>query len=436
MTDLTGTRVLVMGLGRFGGGLGVTRWVCSQGGHVVLTDLADATALAEPLAALGDLVAAGHVTLRLGGHDERDFVENDLVVANPAVPMPWSNRYLEAARRARRPITTEMRLLVERLGSRPVVGVTGTAGKSTTSAMTAHALRALGRRVHFGGNIGGSLLADAATIGDDDVVVLELSSFMLHWLGDAGAVDLGCGATGWSPSIAAITNIAPNHLDWHGSFAHYRACKLAIASFQRPGDALLRGDEPPSSEIAALDLRLRVPGDHNRTNAQLAIAIASLASGRSPRDAAEGLETFAGLPHRLELVAEHDGRRFYNDSKSTTPEATLRAVAAFDDPRHVHLIAGGYDKGADLSTIAALADGLGGLYAIGATGPSIVAAARAGHAVQVETLDRAISTAFARMQRGDLLLLSPGCASWDQFTNYEKRGEAFVERVRAVIGGA
>lgn len=433
MTSIAGQRVLVMGLGRFGGGLGVTRWMCGQGAHVVLTDLADAQTLAEPLAALDDLVAGGHVTLRLGGHSERDFVECDLIVANPAVPTPWANPFLDAARRARRPITTEMRLLVEQLGKRPVIGVTGTAGKSTTSAMVAHVLRTLGHGVRFGGNIGGSLLAELDAISRDDIVVVELSSFMLHWLGAAGAADRRDGATAWSPSIAAITNIAPNHLDWHGSFEHYRDSKLAIAANQRPGDALVRGDEPPSAEIAALELRLGVPGEHNRTNARLAVALASLAAGRSPREAAAALESFAGLPHRLELVAEHDGRRFYNDSKSTTPEATLRAVAAFDDAARIHLIAGGYDKGADLSAIASLAARLGGLYTIGATGEAIAAAAGISHAVHVATLDRAVDTALARMRRGDLLLLSPGCASWDQFTNYEARGKAFVERVRALI---
>lgn len=426
-THPTANLALVMGLGRFGGGLGVTRFLVSQGYRVRLTDLGTAESLRGPLEALQPMIADGRVELRLGGHDQADFASADLVVANPAVPHPWDNPFLNAADAAGRPITTEMRLLVERLDRRQTIGITGSAGKSTTSAMVAVLLKGLGVRVHFGGNIGGSLLVDLEQIGRDDRVVLELSSFMLHWL---GAESLSNGP-GWSPGLGAITNIRPNHLDWHGSFEHYEQSKLNLLRFMLPGDVALRGDDPLPAELTRLDLPLRVPGAHNRENALLAIRLACAATGCSPREAAPHLDAFTGLPHRLELIADQDGRRYINDSKSTTPDATLLAVAAFDDPGRVHLIAGGYDKKSDLGPIAALAPALGGLYAIGTTAAAI---SGGDPAREMHTLARAVATALPRMGRGDVLLLSPGCASWDQFENYEERGRVFTELVRSALG--
>ena len=439
--NLLGARVVVMGLGRFGGGLGVTRWLCAQGAEVLVTDLAGPEDLAAPLEALGPLLAQGRVRTRLGGHDSRDFAGADVVVANPAVPHPWSNEYLLAAERAGRPITTEIRLLVERLDRSRTIGITGTAGKSTTSAMVAHALRRLGRPVRFGGNIGGSLLEEAeAARTAGDLVVLELSSFMLHWLG-AGVGGAASRSVGWSPRVSAITNIRPNHLDWHGSFEHYLRSKLNLERFQSPGDVALRGEPIADAPIAGPGheparpghppIALQVPGAHNQVNAQLALRIVHAATGDDPAAIAAALADFPGLPHRLELVAESDGRRFFNDSKSTTPEATCMAVAAFDDPARIHLIAGGYDKGSDLASIAALAPTLGGLHTIGATGRRL--AGGASHCF-ADTLDVAIDRALARMGAGDILLLSPGCASWDQFTNYEARGEAFRALVLERVG--
>ena len=424
--DVAGTRVTVMGLGRFGGGAGVARWLVGRGARVLITDLQSSEKLHDPLQDVADLRAGGSLALRLGEHIQSDFTECDLVIANPAVPKPWENQYISAAQRAGVPVTTEIRLVVERLNRQRVIGITGSAGKSTTTAMIHHILDRAGRRAHLGGNIGGSLLNSLDEFRGDDWIVLELSSAMLYWLG----TDVGfSGAPGWSPHVAVLTNITPNHIDWHGSFEHYQQSKLNIFKFQQKQDKQIKNVAIASGPRIALN----VPGAHNQLNAQTAIAAAHAAAGIEPRDAASLLADFAGLPHRLQLIAQRDGMLFYNDSKSTTPEATMLAVAAFESPARVHLIAGGYDKGSDLSPIAALASKLAGLYTIGKTGGALAAAAHRSKFVEYcETLDSAVMHAMNRMRSGDVLLLSPGCASWDQFTNYEERGEQFVQLVSGV----
>lgn len=427
MIDPRGRRVTVMGLGRFGGGVGVVRWLAASGAEVLVTDALPAERLGGSVAALADLVEAGLVRLRLGEHREEDFDRCDVLVANPAVPRPWENRFIRRAADSGAVLTTEIGLVIERLPNRRrVIGVTGSAGKSTTAALVAEGLRACGVRTHLGGNIGGSLLGEVDRIGPEDAVVLELSSAMLHWI------------EGWSPGVALVTNLAPNHLDWHGSFEHYAASKERLTAGQRPGDAAVLGPGlgawPTAPGVRARRVEpgacvegMAIPGRHNGLNAAMALeAVLALTPGANADAPAGAMRAFCGLPHRLCLLGERGGLRWYDDSKSTTPESTALALAAFaerDELGRVHLIAGGYDKGADLSPIARRAPELRGLWCIGATGPALADAAGAHIA---GTLERAVREIERAARPGDIVLLSPGCASWDQFDNFEQRGRAFA----------
>ena len=416
-------RCTVMGLGRFGGGLGVTRWLLEQGCEVCVTDMASPESLAEALMSLQPEIDKGAARTVLGGHETKDFTETDLVIANPAVPMPWDNAFLQSARDHGVPISTEIRLLTERLDRTRVIGVTGTNGKSTTASMIHHILENSGFDSRLGGNIGGSLLPSIQDIKQDTWIVLELSSAMLYWLGEDE------GERGWSPGTAVITNIAPNHIDWHGSESHYRTCKDNITRWQSDDDLVVRGDHISKR---ATPIPLRIPGAHNQANALLAVMTTARTTGVSPARAVEALTDFAGLPHRLEAIGEDS--RFFNDSKSSTPEATILAVEAFAPKRsRVHLIAGGYDKGVSLKSIAEICPKIGGLYTIGATGPDLATEA-GGQAISCGNLSKAVEEAFKRMGPEDVLLLSPGCASWDQFDHFEARGDAFRALVQAQSG--
>jgi UDP-N-acetylmuramoylalanine--D-glutamate ligase len=396
-----------MGLGRHGGGVAAARYLAEQGAIVTVTDLADATVLADSLAALAGVPIE---RLHLGGHREQDFTTADLIVVNPAVRP--DNRFVQLARESGARISSEIELFLDTCPA-PVIGVTGTNGKSTTAAMTAAAIEAAGRSVWLGGNIGRSLLPELPRIRPDDWVVLELSSFQLHWLGENAR---------W-PRIAMLTNFAPNHLDWHPSVEHYRGAKQRLMDHAHrviaPWDD---ADVPP----------LCVPGRHNRANAAHAAAAAE-AIGADRKSIQRALAEFAGLPHRLAFVAEVVGRRFFNDSKATTPEAAIAALASLDRPTWILL--GGSDKQVDLAPLVQSV----GAHARGAATFGTIAvklddllSARAAQIPRSRsaTLDEAFTCCWKQSRPGDAILLSPACASLDQFRDYAERGERFVQLVR------
>lgn len=517
--EFVGKQVTVMGLGRFGGGVGVTRFLVDRGADVLVTDQETADKLATSLEKIQDLIDAGSVELRLGEHNVSDFTTCDLVVVNPAVKP--GNRFVRAAEAAGIEVTTEMRLLVQRLPNRlRTIGVTGSAGKSTVTAMIGHVLGKVFEaapisaapqgagdavdssptpsrqaakvpskaKVWVGGNIGISLLPKLDQINEDDWVVLELSSFMLERL------KKDTHFPGWSPHIALITNISPNHLDWHGTMAEYVLAKGVLFRYQVESDIAISSDGSwyelallktwanegvldmvplPTTETKMSDQMSPLPGVHNRDNEQVSMmacccALVGHKKDQVPSDLSdeskrvvdiiyESLADFPGLPHRLQLVAEHNGVRYFNDSKCTTPEAAILAIESFiegDETPGIHLILGGKDKGSDMTPLAGLAsEKCKAVYTIGALGETIAglvdtaAEAASAESVRPDTcggvswpaamaevvrcgeLETAVAEIKQRVKPGDVVLLSPACASWDQFENYEQRGERFIELV-------
>jgi UDP-N-acetylmuramoylalanine--D-glutamate ligase len=344
----------------------------------------------------------------LGNEDDLSLLDGvDVLVKSPGVP---GDRPLVAAARERGiPVWSEVELgyrLLAPTGTK-LVGVTGTNGKSTTTALIGAMFEAAGRDVAVAGNIGVAL----SSVERADWVVCELSSFQLE-----DVHELAC-------DVAVLLNLEPDHLDRYASFEEYRDAKLRIFERARakvvPRGLGLEGIEFSADDPLPAEPLLR--GAHNRENAAAATA-AARAAGIDDQAIATALRTFPGIPHRLELVGERDGVRYVNDSKATNVAAALRGLAAYaDEP--VHLILGGSPKGEDFAPLAAaIGSNVRSVHLIGAEGPRI------GEVVAGDvdgTLDAAVAHAEELAVRGDVILLSPACASYDQFANFEERGEAF-----------
>ena len=345
---------------------------------------------------------------------------------------------IEIARDAGVVLTSEVELFLDSCCA-SVVGVTGSNGKSTTAAMTAAILEAEGRRTWLGGNIGRSLLGELGRIQAEDVVVLELSSFQLFHLS----------ADARFPEVAVVTNCRANHLDWHRDLEHYtRAKQRLIAEQAQDGVAVLNSTAPELDSWPALCrgqvLRefadheippLQSAGQHNRANAACAAAAAT-ALGCTSGAVERGLRNYAGLPHRMQFVAELSGRRFYDDSAATTPESTIAALRGLDEP--VWLMAGGASKGGDFGALAnAITKLARGAAFYGRCRHELrdrVAdcAATPFASQTVEHLDDAAEWCFRRSRAGEAIVLSPGCSSLDQFRDFRERGLRFVEAVSAL----
>lgn len=431
--DWSGRRVTVMGLGRHGGAIGVVRFLHARGANITVTDQADESSLSGSLEKLSDLPG---IRFALCGHRDTVFRNADFVVVNPAVRP--DNYWLHLAREQGAVVTTEIELLLAE--AKPhVAAITGSNGKSTTAAMLYEILRADGEKTWLGGNLGGSLLEQVELMDTDDWIVLELSSFQLHRLP----------ATIRPFDVSIVTSLTANHLDWHRDLDHYVRSKQRIVELTAPhGSVVLNLDDvevrtwdklaagksvkgPVATESIPT---LQVPGIHNRTNARLAAA-AGGAIGCSAESVFTGLSQYKGLSHRLEFVTEFAGRRFADDSASTTPESTIAAIHAMQTP--VWLLVGGSDKGSDFHTLSeSFSNYVQGVACFGEVGPKIDRACETNESrcarCVVSTLDEALQWCWQRSQVGDTILLSPACASSDQFDNYVHRAEVFRQLIASL----
>ncbi|MBE0534468.1 MAG: UDP-N-acetylmuramoyl-L-alanine--D-glutamate ligase [Phycisphaerae bacterium] len=447
-----GKRVLIMGLGRFGGGLDSARFAVQAGAAVTVTDMADAEDLSPVLKQMADLQG---VTYHLGGHHSEDFCNCDAVIINPAVP-PGSE-YLQTARQAGVLLTSQIEIFLELCPAR-TVGITGANGKSTTTALTAHLLEAgrheAGfRKVWLGGNIGDRpLLSELSCMTGDDIVVLELSSFQLEQLARSRQ----------SPDIAVITNITPNHLDRHGTFEAYCDAKENIFRYQRldagePSGSFFNAEDPITAAWfdryrkqagracakfhhadvgPAIAAAFGLPGNANLSNLAAAMAVARQL-GIDDHVVEHSIGAFKGLEHRLEFVTRTRGVAWYNDSIATTPPSAIVALEAFDAPKII--IAGGYDKKLPFDDFGRkiAADAVAAIL-IGATAQKISAAIEAARTEErprvlfAVDMQDAVLKAAEIAQPGCVVLMSPACASYDMFTNYRHRGDVFAACVRAM----
>ena len=410
-------RALVVGLARSGRAAALA--LAARGVEVVAADR-------DEELDTGRLRAAG-VEVRLGADDPALLDGVDLLVKSPGVPAEAP--LVAAARERAVPIWSEVELAYRFLRGNPVLGVTGTNGKTTTTELLGAIFRAAGRPVEVAGNVGRPL----STVADPDPdawVVAELSSFQLE---DIDA---------FRATVGVLLSVTPDHLDRHGSLEAYTAAKLRLFENQTAEDTAVvpRGFPPvpgagrriefgPEDELPA---EPRLPGTHNRENAAAATA-AARAAGIPDEAIAEALRTFAGVPHRLEPVGEVGGVRYVNDSKATNPEAAERALTAYD---RIRLILGGSRKGASFDALARAAREQGVLraYLIGESATEIAAALDREGVPYLASgdLEAAVHAAAADAGPGDVVLLSPACASFDQFNDYEDRGERFRALVEAL----
>jgi UDP-N-acetylmuramoylalanine--D-glutamate ligase len=446
LRNLAGRRATVVGLGREG--LDLARYLSAEGCRVRVTDLRSAEALREECASLADLP----LEYSLGGHPVEPVLDADLLFVSPGVP-PEMPVLLEARRRGL-PLSSATELFFARSPAR-IIGITGSSGKSTTTALVGEMLRAAGQPVVVGGNIGNPLLGRLAELSADSVVVMELSSFQLESLDT-------------SPWIAVITNITPNHLDRHPTMDDYVAAKERIIRFQQPSDwAVLNADDPisqrlqPPGQVARFSLErpvdgaflagdelrialgerprticrladLALRGRHNVANALTASLAATLA-GAPIAALHQALAQFQGLPHRLECVGEIDGVRFFNDSIATAPERSMAGMAAFDEP--LVLLAGGRDKHLPMADWAAMIrQRAAGVVLFGEAAPLIRAALeRVEYPVErlraADDMDQVVRLALDLAAPGTVVLLSPGGTSFDRYRDFTERGRVFARAV-------
>lgn len=458
--SVRGKRVLVMGLGLHHGGEGVARFMAERGAKVTVTDMKSPAQLAGTLDSLGDLP----IRYVLGEHRVEDFTGSDLIIRNPAVPR--ESKYLQLAREAGVPVEMEMSIFF-RLCPAPIIGITGTKGKTTTTLLAGHMLAYCKRDVVVAGNLRISALESLPQITADSIVVLELSSWQLEGLAEARL----------SPHIAVVTNIYPDHLDRYKGMEDYTDAKKGIGRYQSAADHLILNSEdetvrsfadvssakvvwyalddpgtPDASFVAQDRIILRRDGVEEtvcpvsdtrllgRANVLNTLAAASAVrlAGGTLSGIAEAIRTFDKVPERLELIAEIAGVKFYDDTTSTTPASTVASIQAL--PKPVVLIAGGSEKHLDFGTLAeAVVRDVSCLVLLaGSATPRLEAALRAAgweREIRIaESMDEAVACASRLAGPGWSVLMSPACASFGMFVNEFDRGAAF-QRAVTELGG-
>ena len=451
--EWTNKKILVVGLGK--SGLSVVRYLVREGAQVTVSDMKKEGEF-EP-GTVKELRALG-VTLEAGGHTTATFLQAERIVVSPGVPLDLPP--LAAARKKGIPVTGEMDLAVQIMDT-PIVAVTGTNGKSTVTAFLGSLLRNAGHKVFVGGNLGTPLIEYAAGNSKAEVAVVEVSSFQLDTMEN------------FSPLVALLLNISPDHLDRYPNYEAYVQSKLKIFRSQGAGDFAILNDEDavlssftPPGEVSVLryglkktafrqayvegkrirvglprkesrlfDLRkCTLPGKHNVEN-MMAAALAGLALNVEPPVIQETLDTFQGLPHRLELAGRIREVDFYDDSKATNVDAAIRSIASFDRP--IVLIAGGRHKGSDYAPLVRVAkDRVKKAFLIGESKPLMAGAFedQIPYAT-AEDMEDAVSKAFSVAKPHDVVLLAPACSSFDMFTDYADRGRAFKTAVRGLHHG-
>ena len=451
--DVANQRVLVVGLGK--SGVASALFLQARGARVTVSDTKSEDELREEIPALLD----HGIAVETGGHGERTFRGQDLIVVSPGVPVDAPP--LAQARAAGEPVIGEIELAA-RFFPGPIVAITGSNGKTTTTTLAGEIVAAGGYPALVGGNIGTPAISLAERATPETIVVLEVSSFQLETI-----------AT-FHPKVAVILNVTPDHLDRHRTFAAYTHAKARIFENQRGDDfTVLNADDPTCVELAKhtkapvywfsrkkevapgayvrdgqilfraaqgqreimLVSEIPLKGAHNVENALAAVCVGALMKC-APEKIAGAIREFKAVEHRLQYVATVRGVEYYNDSKATNVDATIKALESF--PANIHLILGGKDKGSDYSVLNhLLRERVKRVYTIGAAAAKIESQIKgAAEVVHAETLDHAVKQAAAVAQPGDIVLLAPACASFDQFKSYEHRGRVFKELVQNLPAAA
>ena len=427
-----GKRITCMGLGLLGRGVGDARYLAENGAEIIVTDLKSSEELAESVAQLEPFP---NIQFVLGEHRLEDFRNRDLILKAAGVPI--DSMYIAEAKKNNIPVRMSADLFAE-ISNVPVVGITGTRGKSTVTHMLNAILKKAGKKVLLGGNVRGvSTLALLDEVTPEHVAVLELDSWQLQGFGEAKL----------SPHIAVFTTLYPDHANYYKDNPEaYLADKANIFLYQKPSDTLILGKqcavviiEKYSEQIESKTLVvdetklpdtwvLCIPGMHNRYDAALALAAAH-AFGVEDSISRTALESFIGVPGRLELVREVDGVNVYNDTTATTPEATLAALAALD-PTHTVLIMGGADKGLDMDALIAKLPEVKKVIALAGTGTDRIKDQLPEKGMIYHTISDAVTEAMKSVETGDTVLLSPAFASFGMFKNEYDRGDQFNALVK------